>query len=328
MKKILLFCIPTSICNFRCSYCYLAQRPVHYQGKQANVIVTPEEFGRCCSIDRLGGQCFANFCADGETLLSKDIDLYVKEFVKQGHYAEVVTNLTVSAVLDKFLSWEPDLLKRLEFKCSFHYLQLKQHNLLYRFAENVNKIWRSGASANIELAPSDDLIPYIDEIKKFSYDNFGALPHLTILRDDRTKNINYLTNLPIDKYNEIWSQFNSEFWEFKKSTFGVKQNEYCNAGKWSAVINFANGTMRSCYFSKPFGNFYRDIDKPLPEIPVGNCPIAHCFNSHALLTMGLIPEKYDTCYGDIRDRIKLDGSHWLQPDLKDFFNTKLIDNNK
>lgn len=328
MKKILLFCIPTSICNFRCSYCYLAQRPVHYQGKQADLKHTPEEFGRACSIKRLGGPCFANFCADGETLLSKDIDLYVKEFVKQGHYAEVVTNLTVSNVVDKFLSWDPELLKRLEFKCSFHYLELKKKGFLDRFAENVKKIWAAGSSANIEMTPSDELIPYIEEVKKFSYENFGALPHLTIARDDRTKNIEYLTNLSMEEYDKVWSQFNSDFWEFKKSTFGVKQTGFCNAGKWSVVINFANGVMRSCYFSKPFGNFFTDIDKPLPELPVGQCPIAHCFNSHALLTMGLIPNLYETRYGDIRDRIKLDGTHWLQPELKEFFNNKLIDSNK
>lgn len=32
MKKILLFKIPMSICDFRCHYCYIAQRPVHFQG--------------------------------------------------------------------------------------------------------------------------------------------------------------------------------------------------------------------------------------------------------------------------------------------------------
>lgn len=231
-------------------------------------------------------------------------------------------------MIDKFLSWDKELLKRLEFKCSFHYLELKKKGLLDRFAENVNKIWNAGASANIEITPSDELIPYINEVKEFSYKHFGALPHLTIARNDKTKEIGYLTDLSIEEYDKIWGEFDSDFWKFKKSTFGVKQTDFCNAGKWSAVINFANGTMRSCYFSKPFGNFFKDIDKPLPELPVGQCPIAHCFNSHALLTMGLIPNLYETRYGDIRDRTKLDGTHWLQPELKEFFNKKLIDNNK
>lgn len=113
-----------SICNFRCHYCYLAQRPIHYQGIQPEMKYTPEQMARALSVERLGGVCFGNFCADGETLLTKDIDLYVKEFVKQGHYAEIVTNLTVSNVLEKILSWDKELLKHVEFKCSFHYLEL------------------------------------------------------------------------------------------------------------------------------------------------------------------------------------------------------------
>ena len=33
-------------------------------------------------------------------------------------------------------------------------------------------------------------------------------------------------------------------------------------------------------------------------------------------------------YGDIRDRLRTDGTHWLQPELKAFFNTKLNKANK
>lgn len=161
MKKILLFKIPMSICDLRCHYCYIAQRPVHFQGIQPKFNFTPLEVAKALSKERLGGPCFMNFCAEGETLLTKNLDQYVKALVEEGHYAEVVTNLTVSNILDKFLSWDKELLKRLEFKCSFHYLELKKKGWLERFAENVQKIWDAGASANIELAPSDELIPYI-----------------------------------------------------------------------------------------------------------------------------------------------------------------------
>ena len=50
-------------------------------------------------VSRIGGVAYGNFTADGETLLVKDIDLYVKAFVEHGHYAEVVTNLTVTKVV-------------------------------------------------------------------------------------------------------------------------------------------------------------------------------------------------------------------------------------
>ena len=278
----------------------------------------------------MGGHCYGNFCADGETLLTKGIDLYVKEFCKQGHYAEVVTNLSVTKVLDRFLEWDKDLLKHLEFKCSFHYLWLKEHNLLERFVENVNRIWESGASANIEITPSDELIPYIEEVKSFSMKHFGALPHLTIARDDRTKEIGYLTNLDMSDYDAAWSQFDSSFWRFKKSIFGVKQTECCFAGAWSYYIDMVSGDAKACYFGQNFFNFYdKQGEKylPLSERMVGKCPIAHCYNGHALMTLGLIPHKYATRYGEIRDRCRVDGSHWLQPDLRAFFDTKLEEGN-
>ena len=52
-------------------------------------------------------------------------------------------------------------------------------------------------------------------------------------------------------------------------------------------------------------------------------PTPHCYNGHALLTLGTIADLTPVCYGDIRDRKCADGTHWLQPDLKAAFNTKL-----
>lgn len=60
-KKILLFRIPMSICNFRCHYCYLAQRPVHYQGIQPEMKYTPGQVANALSINRLGGYATLTF---------------------------------------------------------------------------------------------------------------------------------------------------------------------------------------------------------------------------------------------------------------------------
>lgn len=46
------------------------------------------------------------------------------------------------------------------------------------------------------------------------------------------------------------------------------------------------------------------------------------------MTQGLIPHTYEVSYGQIRDRVKKDGKHWLQPELKAFFDEKLVDNNE
>ena len=332
VKKVLLFRIPMSICNFRCHYCYLAQRPVHYQGVQPEMKYSPEQVARALSTERVGGPAFMNFCADGETLLTKDLDKYVKALVQQGHYAEIVTNLSVTNALDKYLAWNKDLLGRVEFKCSFHYLELKKHNLLDRFADNVHKIWAAGASANIEITPTDELIPFIEEVKAYSMREFGALPHLTIARDDRTKGIDYLTHLSQEAYRETWSVFQSEFWEYKRSVFGKKQRRFCYAGAWSLYIDLTTGHARQCYEGKDLGDVFADPDTELPLSPIGRCPIAHCYNAHALLTLGCIPHDNKIHYGDLRDRdssrTDLNGGHWLRSDLKAFFNSQLKESNR
>lgn len=329
IKRMILLHVSTSICNFRCHYCYLAQRSEKYQGVQPKMKYSPEYVAKALSPERMGGICYINSCAEGETLLTKNIDLYYKALVEQGHYLEIVTNLTVTPMIDKILQWDAELLKRVEFKASFHYLELKRKNLLDVFANNANKIWKAGASVNIEITPSDELIPYIDEVKEFSLTHFGALPHLTIARNDATSGIEKLTRLSEKEYEETWKVFNSGFWEFKQTVFGKKQNDFCYAGLWSITVNLSDGYTNACYFKKAKrDNIFENINKPYKFNPIGRCPIAHCYNAHMLLTFGLIPGATDVCYGNIRNRVRDDGTEWLQPELKDFFNSKLIDSNK
>lgn len=322
-----------SICNLRCHYCYLGQRPIHFEGIQPTMQYTPEEVGYALRKERIGGCAYTNFCADGETLLVKNIDKYVRAVVEQGHYAEVVTNLTITPVLDKFLAWPRELFEKIEFKCSFHYLELKQKGKLEVFVKNVHKIWEAGGSANIEITPSDELIPCIDEIMEFSIKHFGALPHLTIARDDRTNGIDYLTNLPIEEYDKVWSRFGSTFWEFKKTFFGKKQKSFCYAGMWGCYIDLTTGDTTKCYGCGSLGNIFKTPDGPFPSAAIGKCPIAHCYNGHMLLSLGYIPGLNNVRYGDIRDRemsneIVAGRKYWLNPTLKAFFNTKLEDSNK
>jgi len=328
VKKLILLRIPMSICNFRCHYCYLAQRDESFQGVQPEMKYSPREVAKALSKERIGGTAYFNFCADGETLLTKNIDEYIREIVKEGHYVEIVTNLTITSVLDRILSFDESLLKHIEFKCSFHYLELKKKKLLDVFAENVKKVWAAGASANIEITPSDELIPYIEEVKAFSIGNFGALPHLSIARNDRTNKIEYLTQLPDDEYANIWSQFDSGFWKYKRTIFGKKQTEFCYAGKWSLYIDLTTGMARQCYCGKELGDVFATPEEPLPQAPIGKCNIAHCYNGHMFLTLGLIPHSTNVRYGEIRNRIKEDGTQWLQSELLQFFNTQLVENNE
>lgn len=326
IKRIILCPITTSICNFRCRYCYLSQRDEAYQGKQADFRYPPEYVAKAISKERLGGTCYFNLCADGETLLTKDIDRYVLAIVQEGHYVEIVSNLTVTSMLERILSFDKELLDRITFKCSFHYLQLKERGLLETFANNVNLIWKKGCSANIEVTPDDELVPYIDELKAFSMEHFGALPHLTIARDDRTGH-GFLTELSRQEYIDTWSSFDSSFWRFKMDTFNVKREEYCYAGAWMLVLYLETGKARQCYCSRYEQNIFEDLTKPINWRPIGKCLDTHCYNSHALLTLGCIPGFTEVRYGDVRDRVRPDGSHWIQPKMKEFLNSKLEESN-
>ena len=327
ISRIIHFKIPMSICNLRCHYCYLSQRDVCFQGNQPVMEYSPEFFGKAFSRDRLGGTAYFNFCADGETLLVKDLDRYVKEVVSQGHYVEIISNLTVTENLKKFLSWDKKLLEHVEFKGSFHYLELKEKNLLQTFTNNVKSIWEAGASASLEITPSDELIPYLDEVKEFSMKEFGALPHITIARDDRTKEIDYLTSLTMQEYDKVWESFESDLWRFKKSIFKVRRKEFCYAGLWSLYINFYTGAAKPCYCGEYMDNFYMNIDKPYEYKPIGTCGMPHCFNGHMLLGYGLIPELKTPVYGDMRDRERADGTHWINDKQYCFMNSKLYDSN-
>ena len=70
----------------------------------------PQQVAQGLSQQRIGGPAFINICASGETLLTKNLDLYIHALLQEGHYLEVVTNLTITPMLDKILSLDPKLL--------------------------------------------------------------------------------------------------------------------------------------------------------------------------------------------------------------------------
>ena len=100
------------------------------------------------------------------------------------------------------------------------------------------------------------------------------MPHITIARNDSTKNIDYLTNLSDKEYSKTWSQFDSSFWKFKRSIFGKNKEKFCYAG---AVVSIHKTYLRvwliKCYCGKSLGNVFENPERPFPENPVGCCSI-------------------------------------------------------
>lgn len=320
---------PTWPCNFRCHYCYVGQ---HMSDAERTVVkpfkYSPDEFAKLITKRRLGGTCVFNLCAYGETLILPVNVEYAKRILAAGHFIGIVTNMTITKNIHELLQLPPEQLSRLFFKCSFHYLELKRNNLLDVFVKNVNDAWRAGASITIEITPSDELEPYIDEIKEFSIKNFGALPHITIARNELKPGYVRLTKHTRDEYNKIWSTFNSGLFELKNSTWERKVKRFCYAGAWVYSFDLGSGKCYTCSHRKLVGDFGRG--KHLPTRPVcRHCPAAHCFNSHAWLAWGGCPDICkNTTYADVRDRTRTDGTHWLQPRVRAAFSQKLCENNK
>lgn len=328
MKRYLECYIPITTCNLKCHYCYITR-----QEKWKNEVVPighkPEEVRRALSRKRLGGTCLINMCGGGETLLCPDLLPVVKALLEEGHYVMIVTNGTVTAVLGKITEFPRELLNHLIFKFSYHYLELKRIGKTQMFFDNIKMMREAGCSFTLEITPSDELIPHIQEVKEEALHYLGALCHVTIARDDIPKEIPILTKLSDEDFYKTWEQFDSELLNYKKTIFGKKQTGFCYAGDWSININLGTGEMTKCYGMGNLGNIYENTDKPLRFEAVGNhCPYAHCYNGHSFLALGDIPEHNAPTYAKLRNRTDKEGNTWLSEDVESFLSGKLYENNK
>lgn len=324
IKRYIEIRIPVTACNFTCMYCYLRRIE---KRTISDFILSPNELVKKLSIEKLGGVCLFNLCADGETMFHPQLIELVKQLTKSGHYVDIVTNGTLSKKFDELINaLSHDEQTRLLIKFSFHYLELKKRELLDTFVDNVNKIKESGISYTIEITPHDELVDSIEEIKLFSNEHFGALPHITVARDADTRSIDILTHYSRENYIKIWEQFDSALFDFKISIFNKKRNEFCYAGDWSIYLDLETGKYRQCYVGRELGNICDN--GPIHFQAIGRCPIPHCFNGHAFLPLGDIPELNCPTYAEERDRECVDGSHWLKDDCREFFSSKLYDGNK
>lgn len=329
IKRFVTCLVPAYVCNFQCMYCYLNHNTSNhaYKGGIRPFASSAGEIAQYFSLKRMGGVCYFNLCAAGETMLHPELNNFVAALTKEGHYADIVTNGTLSNRFDDLLNkLDREQRKHLFIKFSFHYLELKNRNLMQTFLDNIKKVRNSGVSYSVEITPHDELIPYIEEIKKFSMENFGALPHITVARNEATKDISLLTQYPREEFYKIWSQFDSAMFNFKYKIFNQYRSEFCYAGLWSIAVSLEDGIYRQCYGGDILGNF-RNKKKPIKFRAIGKCRKPHCFNGHAFLALGDIPELETPTYTDERDRVTIDNSCWFDTETKQFFNTKLYESN-
>ena len=327
LKRYIDCYIATETCNLRCSYCYITQKR-RFNKQLVKFKHSPEVIRHSLSQDRLGGTCLLNLCAGGETLLVEEVIDVAKALLEEGHYVMIVTNGTLSRRFDEIAKLPADLLNRLIFKFSFHYLEFLRIGKMDVFFENVLKMKNAGASFTVELTPSDELIPHIPEMKNVCMEKLGALCHVTIARDDRTKGIEVLSEHSFEEYKKIWGEFQSELFDFKTNIFYKKRKEFCYAGDWSLYLNLSTGRLAQCYIGRELDNIYEDIERPLKLEAIGHCTLPHCYNGHSFLTLGTIPELEAPTYAQMRDRTNCNGEAWLQPEVRSFFDQKLGDNHE
>lgn len=330
IKKYVELYVPVTTCTLHCHYCYIFHQGL-FRNKLPEFQYSPEVVKKALSLERLGGVCLINMCGGGETLLPPQITSYIRVLLENGHFVSVVTNATVSARVNEIAQFPPHLLKHLYFKFSYHYLELKTKGLFDLFFSNIRKLRDAGCSFSLEVTPNDESIPYIEDMKELAIRELGAACHVTIARNDvapgRDKPI--LTNLPHEVFYKTWDAFDSKMIRFKRTIFGVRRREFCYAGLWSFVLNLGTGIMTQCYGTRRQWQIFDEPEKPLPNLPVGyGCPMPHCYNGHAFLTLGVIPELDTITYEEIRNRRCTDGSEWLKPEVKEFFSSKLKDSNR
>ena len=255
---------------------------------------------------------------------------YVKELLLEGHFIMIVTNGTLTNRLKEYASLSSELTKHLFFKFSYHYLEFKKKNLFNQFFNNVRMVRDAGCSFTLELTPSDEAIPFINDIKERALKELGALCHVTIARDEKDDSeLPMLTKLPKQDYIKKWGTFDSMLFDYKLSIFEVKRKEFCYAGDWSFILNLLTGEMKQCYFSWYSQNIFEHIEKPIKFKAIGShCRAHHCYNGHSFIVLGDIPELPSPTYTEERNRVCIDGSEWLKPDMKELMSSCLNDSNE
>ncbi|MDE6237355.1 MAG: radical SAM protein [Muribaculaceae bacterium] len=327
LKRFYDIDVPVTTCNLQCNYCYITHR------NQASAEVKPLDYTlpnirKALSRERLGGTCLLNLCGKGETLLAPYIVNLTRELLEEGHYVMLVTNGLPTKRIKELTEEIPvELQKHLIIKISFHFMELKSKGLLDKYFDNIRLIERSNISFSVELTPSDDAIPYIDEIKEVCLKNIGALCHITVARDRTKPGIPILSSLSREDYIKVWGQFDSPLFDFKMRIFGEPRKEFCYNGLWGGHINLENGLLSQCYRLRP-KRIFDNPSAPIDFCPAGKCEMAHCYNGHAWLTLGMIPELITPSYLEMRDRVTVDGRHWVGEEMRQFLSQKLSDNNE
>ena len=324
IKRFVECYVPVTACNLRCSYCYVIKQD-RRNSHAVRFDYSPECIGRALSPERWGGVCFFSMTAPGETLIPKQTVEIAREILEQGHYVNITTNGTLSKRFDEFLAFPVELLERLHFSFSFHYLELVKMGLLEAFFENIQKIREAGCSFVLQLNLCDEYLEHLDEIRNLCIKEVGALPQIAVTRDMDSGRISIRTKKAIGAYIQVGQSFDSPLFDFGMKNFGIKRREFCYAGDWSFKLYLHTGELKSCYDSGFSQNIFNNPKLPIKFQAVGRCcQSPYCVNSTHFMALGIIPGLECPSYADLRDR---SGANWYTPIMRTFLDGKLSETN-
>lgn len=321
--------IPTEGCNLRCEYCYIRQ---HGDEEQLRIDHMKRLFSysvphmlKALSVERMGGVCMFNISGTGETLLNPEIFNIVSGLLKQGHYIALISNCTVTKIIEKFGAMPIECRQRLFFKASFHYRELKKKNLLETYAGNIRFMREHQIAFSIEVVSNDYVLDELDELKAFCLQNFGALPHVLAGRDETVKNTfpKYETKLSEDEFRKVWSAFDSDLFRYQDTDYNLCHTaEFCYAGVYTGSLNLGTGTFSPCPGGRAMTNLFEDIEQTIHFVPIAKCPFPYCFCGFFLHVLaGVAREEYhpDVKFFQFRDRLCQNGETWLTPSIREVF---------
>lgn len=326
IKRFFECLVPVTVCNLKCSYCYVIQR--NYRNmKLANMQYTPDHIAKCLTKERLGGICYFSICGAGETLAQPEVLEIANGLLKNGHLVNITTNGTLTNRFKQLEKFAKEDLKRLHFSFSFHYLELKRLNLLDTFFNNIKYIKQLGCSFVVQLNLCDEYIPHIDDIKKICMENVNAYPQIAVTRDEAKslRNIKILTELSADEYKKIGDTFNSPLFDYTMEKFNKKQSEFCYAGQRSGVLNLATGELKKCYGHSKSQNIFKDPNSIIKFEPIGNaCRTRFCMNSSHFMSLGVMDNNEKVTYCGLRDR---EEAGWFNDVTRKCLSMKLSESN-
>lgn len=326
IKRFFECLLPVTVCNLRCSYCYVIQRNRRNM-KLAAMKYTPQQIGAALNPTRLGGECFFSICGEGETTLQPELPEIVYQLLSQGHYVNITTNGTVGKKITDILNRNSQYTSRLQFAFSFHYLELIRLNLIDEFFKNVQRVKDAGASFFLQINLCDEYMPHIEAIKQICVERTGAVPQVAATRKEENglQRVELLTTHTYEEYTMAGKSFQSPLFDFTMKNFNIKRKEFCYAGDWAANLDLSTGIMRRCYCSYIRQDIFKNPNEKINFLAVGNsCGSPFCMNSSHFMSLGVIPEIDTPTYVSLRDR---KGAGWYTEEMKGVLSSKLSDEN-